>query len=427
MTLEEWFTQHEGKPTTPAVQRVVDTISAKAKSPEGVDTPGSYRSVPPVEFMTELAKLAARGHGGVPEALAKGLREYTDTHMLGDSGGHAMKAYMGALEPILKQHGGLVDAAMEELLFVDTKTLTTNTEGRSPETGHRTDGAGLFYSHAVNMVYGLPETGKSLLMAGVASQVLEDGGSVLWIDVDHNSGADILSNLEGMGADRDTLDDTSRFRLAQPTTKEEFAGVVGYTSYMKPTLVVLDSLGEALSIYEVNPEAEAYAGWNAQTLAPMADTGATVVVIDHSTKSESNPNFALGSQRKKAALNGSMLRAKLAGTLIPGIGGSVVLTISKDRPGGLRKSSPVSSSAQTAAIFSIGATLGDWAISAPPTSAEELAATPGFTASGVSDLDVLKALSPAPSSVADVRARMAWGTVRASEAMKQYRASLTSQ
>ena len=425
MKIEDWLAKYEGQPTSPAVQHVMDTVSAKARIPKGEDY--NTRAIdPPVEFLTEVVKLAPRGHGGVTEALRWGFSQYIDSHSMGDYGDMGKRAWASAFQKVITEHGGFVDDGQEAILFVDTTKVETREEDRATNVGARADGAGLFYTGAVNMLYGLPETGKSLMSTAVATQVLAEGGSVLWIDVDHNAAADILGNFEGMGTDRAVLNDPARFRLAQPKTSEEFQAVVSFTAIMRPSLVVLDSLGEALALYDVNPEQEAYAGWNGVTLAAMADYGSCVLVIDHATKSESNPNFALGSQRKKAALNGTMLRAKLVSTLIPGKGGTVKLTISKDRPGGLRRLSPSTSGTQTAAIFTIGTSLSEWAFQTPPANAEEVAATPGASVDEKSDLENLQALRPAPTSVQDVKARMHWSSSRAMEAMRAYRSSFPS-
>lgn len=420
-TFTDWYARYQGRPTSPAVEKVVSTYSSEATVMTTDDgLVGTMKTQVPLEFIYNLLPLAPQGHGGVVEAIMAGWKNFVDTS---DYDGHrAHSVFASAMDKALLEVGGLVDEDTVAKLFADASTVTFTNTTRSPDVGRRTDGTGLIYTRTVNMIYGPPETGKSIMASAIARQTLDAGDSVIWIDLDHNGAADTLGRLEQIGIERAVLEDRSRFLFAEPQGREEFESIVQYVGYAKPTLVVVDSMGELQALYGVFSEQDGiYAQMNTVSLAAMASFGSAVLVIDHVPKGGSNADYSLGSQRKKSALDGSMLRVKLASNFIPGSGGSAKLSISKDRPGGLRAGSPSSSKEQTAAVFAVGKTLSDFSFTVPQPSPEEQAGTPGERKT---DLELLQGLDPAPSSVADVKARLTWGSSRASAALKAYRETL---
>ena len=59
-------------------------------------------------------------------------------------------------------------------------------QGARPVVGYCTDGIGLFYAGQVNVLFGDPESGKTMLALAVAASVLNSGRRVAIIDLDHN-------------------------------------------------------------------------------------------------------------------------------------------------------------------------------------------------------------------------------------------------
>lgn len=298
-------------------------------------------------------------------------------------------------------------------LFIDVKAAFAGyLTAPTPSMGARSDGVCLFYRDAVNIVFGDPETGKTLLTRHVAAADLQNGGRVLWLDLDHNGAAATLSGLEHAGADRAALVDRSRFKLALPEDQEAFSLVVADALTWLPTLVVVDSVGEMLPLYGVSSnDADEFTRVNRLTLAALASTGAAVVAIDHTAKNADSRQYgSTGTAAKKRSVSGSMLRVTLIEPFSPGKGGRALLKVVKDRHGGLRAASPIGDREPTAAVFSLDR-FGHGTLLAPK----------GDDINLDTDVEELNTLVPPPTSVRDVKARMHWASERACAALATWR------
>src|SRR5690606_3665542 len=73
-----------------------------------------------------------------------------------------------------------------------------------------------------------------------------------------------------------------------------------------PALVVVDSTGEALSLEGANPNAdEDIAAWFREVPKRIARSGPAVLLLDHMPKSSDSDLWPIGSQRKRAAIDGA--------------------------------------------------------------------------------------------------------------------------
>jgi hypothetical protein len=68
-------------------------------------------------------------------------------------------------------------------------------EPPTPEVLSRSDGRAMFYKGEVNLVFGDPEHGKTWVLLGACAEALIDGGRVIYVDLDHNGAAAIVSRL----------------------------------------------------------------------------------------------------------------------------------------------------------------------------------------------------------------------------------------
>lgn len=313
------------------------------------------------------------------------------------------------------QHGTTGGILYQDISAVIAGGVTAIT----PTIGsRRTDGAQLLYSSAVNALIGDPESGKTLVASAMAADTLTDGGSVLIIDVDHNGAPATVKRFQAFGIDGNTLSDPARFRYSSPETPEELDRIVADASTWRPTLVVVDSLGEVIPIFGGNSnDADEYTAIHRRVLTALANTGASVLVIDHLAKGEASRGFGgTGTVAKKRAIDGVMLRVSVLSAFAPGRKGSASLNVVKDRHGGVRRVSPTSTTEPVAAVF----VLDSW---------DELSARwelyPGRTEEdkAAADVEELRRLIPAPTSVRDVKERMSWRTERAAAALRALRAS----
>lgn len=285
--------------------------------------------------------------------------------------------------------------------------------------GRRSDGVPLLYSTAVNVLLGAPEAGKTLVAGGMAADELYTGGNVLWMDLDHNGARALIARLRQFGVSPEVLTDPTRFRLAIPDDADAVTAIVtdvtGQT--WTPSLVVVDSIGELLPMFGANSnDADDYTRVHRAVLTRMSTAGAAVLGIDHEAKGNDSRSYgATGSAAKKRAVDGALIRVTNITPFAPGLGGEAQLSIVKDRHGALRALS--NGREPVIATFNIRAIPGGMAyrFTVPATSS----ATPD-------DIEILDTLTPPPKSVTDVKARLSWGSTRATDALREWREKRSS-
>lgn len=214
-----------------------------------------------------------------------------------------------------------------------------------PDTGSiRNDGLPLLYSGKVNGLVGDPESGKTLIGLAMIVDTLERGGSAAILDLDHNGIMETLTRLTSFGADRETLADHSRFRLASPESRSEYLALLEDITEWTPSIVLVDSIGELGALFGANLNRdEEYAPLNRLAVQPFATAGSAVIVVDHMAKNEQSRSFGAGGTiRKKAAINGAYYEVSLSGRegFTRSRGGRAYLKLKKDRPGGIKDQSP---------------------------------------------------------------------------------------
>ncbi|MFE1644115.1 AAA family ATPase [Microbacterium sp. P01] len=325
-----------------------------------------------------------------------------------------------------------MSAGYTPALYADVAGLLTGDapEPPRPTIGRRSDGSGLLYAGAVNVMFGPPESGKTLAASCIAADELFQGHSVLVLDLDHNGARATIARLRTLGVQVETLSDPARFRYAAPEDSDTLLRVIGEARVWVPGFVLLDSVGELLPMFGANSnDADDFTRVNRLTMAAMASHGAAVVAIDHEAKgAESRGYGSSGTAAKKRAVDGVMLRVAVREPFAPGRGGKAALSIAKDRHGGLRATSPAGEREPLAAVFQLiqsGEAL-DW----------RFWAASGDTADGESrddpqtaaDLMVLQSLDPVPTSVRDAREQLKargyrWSNDRLAAAMRELRAA----
>lgn len=310
-----------------------------------------------------------------------------------------------------------------EHLFYDVAAMLEGgiPDPPAPAVVRRTDGHCIFYAGQVNIVFGDPESGKTMLASAGAADILARGGRVLFLDMDHNGPEAIVSRLLDLGAPEDALRDRAYFRYVEPDDAAHLLAAVGAAVTWRPAVAIVDSVGELLPIlgYSSNSPDD-FTAANSAVLKPLAKSGAAVVGIDHLAKNtESRAAGPTGTAAKKRAVGGVSIRVTIKSAFTPGKGGSASLTIHKDRHGGLRRNCPPPDGGEAyAGTFVLEDVDGElsWHVTAPqqgdraPSNASE------------SDLAALDRLIPPPASVRDVKARLGWRSDRAAEALREWRA-----
>jgi hypothetical protein len=296
----------------------------------------------------------------------------------------------------------------------------------APDGGpHRTDGARILYRGKVNGLIGDPESAKTLLALAVLADGLGSGSVGVFIDTDHNGAEFVLRTLLALGVPRDAL--VARLHYAEPDDRDELLRTVEVAGDLPPGVVVLDSVGEMLGLWGVSPnDDQGVLEMNRATAARLAKLGHLVITIDHLAKNTDSRKYgATGSTAKLRAANGAVYEVAVVDEFSPDDGGKSALLLKKDRNGGVR-----------ALGYKRDETVALFELSAPDAATGQQTATlhPGSTISGAAakaaakaaalaaDVAALAALTPPAASKDDVRLRLGWGSARALDALRAWRA-----
>jgi hypothetical protein len=195
----------------------------------------------------------------------------------------------------------------------------------------------LFYEGRINAVFGDSGGGKSWLMAHSIREVIESGRDAVLVDYEDHPGAQV-ARLEQIGLNRDLI--LRHLVYLNPTEKwtpvaEKHLAVA--LAGRDVALAVIDSTGEGMAIDGVSPNAdEEVARWFRGCARYLAHAGAAVVLVDHVVKSRDsarNADFASGSQRKRAAVNGAAYHLEVVVAPSRENDGKILLHVRKDRFG----------------------------------------------------------------------------------------------
>ncbi|MBB5830972.1 AAA family ATPase [Brachybacterium aquaticum] len=204
--------------------------------------------------------------------------------------------------------------AADELSAIVDAYLAGTLERIRPEVGilggrdEDEEPMALFYRGRTNGVAGESNAGKSWTGIAVAAQEVDAGRSVVYVDFEDDLRG-IVSRLLDIGASPEAV--RNRFVYVQPDTKFDDRtarlAFVRVLDRVRPSLVVIDSTGEALSMEGAKPnEDDEVARWF--TVLPRYvsrhESLPAVVVLDHVTKADGGL-WPIGSQRKRAAISGA--------------------------------------------------------------------------------------------------------------------------
>jgi hypothetical protein len=308
-------------------------------------------------------------------------------------------------------------------LFVDIAGLLDRglPDAPEPEFLRRADGQCLFYAGQVNLLFGDPESGKTLVALAACSEALQRGRKVGVVDIDHNGPVATVCRLIDMGVDESILRDPKRFRYVEPEDRLHLAAVVVSTIEWNPQVVTVDSIGELLPLLRLSSNSpDDFTAAHARVLKPLAMAGAAVIAIDHLPKNlENKQSGPTGTAAKRRAVGGVAIRVVIDQQFTPGKGGKACLTINKDRHGALRRACSVEPGKEPIAGWFKISPKDDcisWSIE-PPTAGD----TAPADRVDPRDLARLEALEPPPTSVRDVKKRCTWRTDRAMSALAEWR------
>lgn len=207
-----------------------------------------------------------------------------------------------------------------------------------PEQLIRDDGKALFYAGSVNGIHGDSGTGKGWIICKLIAENALHGRRTLLLDLE-DTATSITSRLLQLGMTAYDIETWLVYVRPQvpfnPHAVDHFRGLISTHNVAN---VVIDSIGEAFALEGVNEDKDNEVGpWYRKVARPLADTGAAVTLVDHSTKANDNPLHPSGSKRKRAAITGASYQVEAVKPFVKGDGGRLRLTNAKDRHGNYRR------------------------------------------------------------------------------------------
>lgn len=233
-------------------------------------------------------------------------------------------------------------AAQDVLSIIDAMEAGTYRRP-CPTLGRRQDGAAMFYPGRVHSVSGPSEAGKSWLVMAAASEAMNEGHIVTFIDFE-DTPETAIHRLMVLGTPADTI--RRRFRYVGPDKPltEGMPQVDLLAACTGAALVIIDTVTAAMSTMGLMANGGTNSDTNVSAFLrmlpnPIAErTGAAVVMVDHINKIAEgiDQRHASGSHYKLGGVTGAAYIMKSVEPMRPGATGRAVIQVAKDRPGSVR-------------------------------------------------------------------------------------------
>ena len=202
----------------------------------------------------------------------------------------------------------------------------------------RDDGVGLVYPGRVHSLAGEPGGGKTWVALHLAAAVISNGGTAMLIDYEDQPGS-AVSRLLALGVAPDAI--RERFTYVRPDGPliDRQGRVAGHTmarlEAIGADVVIIDSIGESLAAEGLKPnDDDAVARWFRLLPRRLARAGSAVLGVDHQAKSKDDRGlWAIGSQRKLAAIDGAAYIAEVKVAPTKTKDGHLRIVCAKDRHG----------------------------------------------------------------------------------------------
>ena len=223
--------------------------------------------------------------------------------------------------------------------FIDLDPILDGTwDPPTPSLLRRSDGVGLIYEGRVHSLTGEPGGGKTWIALHLIADTLANGGTAMLIDYEDTPAA-AVSRLRALGVDDIAL--RERFTYVRPDGPliDRQGRVAGRTmarlEALAADVVVIDSIGESLAAEGLKPnDDDQVTRWFRLLPRRLARNGSAVLGLDHRAKNKDDRGlWAIGSQRKLAAIDGAAYVADVKVAPTKTADGHVRLVCAKDRHG----------------------------------------------------------------------------------------------
>lgn len=162
---------------------------------------------------------------------------------------------------------------------------------------------GVFYKQAIHWMAGEPGCGKTIMLLGLADQLMRAGKTVMWVDEEAGE-RQTAYRLQAYKADPDVIRERFHYfnRPGLSISDEDRHALFTMAREVKPDVIFFDSVGDMLDAAELDEDNNSEVNrWAKAILEPLKfEYDTSVVVIDHVTKSkESRGGWARGAGAKK--------------------------------------------------------------------------------------------------------------------------------
>lgn len=204
-----------------------------------------------------------------------------------------------------------------------------------PTVGRLDDGRCLFYAGKVNGIAGPSGGGKSWVLQKVTADEIAQGHHVVYVDLEDGE-VGFAARLLALGASPKQI--TGQVHYIRPEAAFDFAAETALFDLIadhNPTLVVIDSTGEAMALDGADPMSDdATARWFRRLAGAVARLGPAVTLLDHMVKADDGTGlWPIGSQRKRAAISGTQYITRAIRPFSKDKAGALALICAKDRHG----------------------------------------------------------------------------------------------
>lgn len=238
--------------------------------------------------------------------------------------------------------------AAESWRPVDLSRALAGERENKPEILARTDGKHLIYAGKLHWVMGEPESMKSWFAQLAVAQVLNDGGSALYLDYEDTEYG-VVERLLALGVMPGVIAEQLVYVRPDAAISDKSVRITAAETVFMETLhsrsfalAVLDGVTESIALegLEMNDNGD-IAKWLQLIPKRVTRTGAACIVIDHVTKAvDGRGRFAIGGGHKLAGLDGVSYSLEVIQPLsradLEPVTGKARITVGKDRPGWVR-------------------------------------------------------------------------------------------
>lgn len=225
--------------------------------------------------------------------------------------------------------------------FFDISTAWKNGITQTLPTIAKLDGkTPMLYAWAMNVFFGPPAAGKTLVATLAMYSAIKEGHDVLFLDFE-NGHKTILFRFASLGCDMEMV--LQKLRYYEFPSDSQVKAAQTWAAKHNPGLVVIDSVPKSMGADGLNEDLAAdFLKWSTNRVQPFLTTGAAVLLLDHITKNgNGNGGYARGSGSKKGDVGGLMLEFEVGEPFAPktpthpGKAGYAKLGVRKDREGGV--------------------------------------------------------------------------------------------